>query len=414
MLFRVSLARAILVLFILFSFSACGDGASNNSNNPIAVQDRVVDKNNTISPTVEIKRKKLAYLASSDSSYSNLGLKKDRVEIWENGMRTDGGEGSYEWWYCDYIFSDGTVVNVAFYTKLLFDTYGAETPLATINIIYPYGRVVNDKIVLYGQKIDASTNYADVHIGKSYLTYTNGNYKLHYEHNGIVFDAQMNSTTPMWRPNTGHIYFGESEEKYFAWLPAQPSSDVTATLEYKGNKKSLLGEGYHDHNWGNSPIDKNINNWYWGRATVGEYRVIFSDIIAEEKYNNERIPIMMISKNGNILDLNSTIEVEHKDVVTDKQTKKLYANKLYFSQKDKEGRIYTIRSIRKNDMAFIDIDKLTHSLIFMGNYPTYLRSLSEVELVVRELDGSEKSYKGVGIIEQVSFNYEVVDTLKGS
>ena len=36
-----------------------------------------------------------------DLHYQKMGLKKGEVEIWEDGLRTDGSKGSYEWWYFD-------------------------------------------------------------------------------------------------------------------------------------------------------------------------------------------------------------------------------------------------------------------------------------------------------------------------
>ncbi|HMA37832.1 MAG TPA: hypothetical protein VKY74_25495 [Chloroflexia bacterium] len=40
----------------------------------------------------------LAHLVSSPQEYALLGLKKGQIAPWEDGMRTDGGKGTYEWW----------------------------------------------------------------------------------------------------------------------------------------------------------------------------------------------------------------------------------------------------------------------------------------------------------------------------
>ena len=39
--------------------------------------------------------------ADDDFHYQKLGLTRNKVEIWEDGMRTDGSKGTYEWWYFD-------------------------------------------------------------------------------------------------------------------------------------------------------------------------------------------------------------------------------------------------------------------------------------------------------------------------
>ena len=41
--------------------------------------------------------KKHAWLASTAGEYEKLGLKKGVPEHWEDGLRTDGSKGSYEW-----------------------------------------------------------------------------------------------------------------------------------------------------------------------------------------------------------------------------------------------------------------------------------------------------------------------------
>jgi len=404
----------ISLISIALVFNACGGGGTTNN---ITDNDTLLEQNNSreeisqseINETVSVENKKLAYIASSDEDYLKLNLKKNKVEPWEDAMRTNGESGSYEWWYSDFIFSDGTTVAVAFYSKFLFDTYGSSLPLVTINIVYPDGREVSEQdFSEYGKKIDASTSIAEVHVKSSYLTYEEGNYHLYYSKDNITFDAIMVSELPMWRPETGHIYFGD-EGNYFAWLPAQASSTVTATLEENGIKKELTGTGYHDHNWGNSPIHENINNWYWGRAKAGKYTIIFSDIIAEEKYDYERVPIMMVAKGDKILKLNGSIEVERSSLLTDKTTEKSYANRLRFTQKDENGRTYTIESSRKKDIIFVDMNSLP---IETGNRPTYLRSLSDISLIITEINGSKEEYKGLGIIEQMSFNDSVVNSPK--
>ncbi|MBQ8425407.1 MAG: hypothetical protein IJX17_05245, partial [Clostridia bacterium] len=44
-----------------------------------------------------------------------MGLNKNEVEIWEDGMRTDGSKGTYEWWYFDSHYPDGTILVIFFF-----------------------------------------------------------------------------------------------------------------------------------------------------------------------------------------------------------------------------------------------------------------------------------------------------------
>jgi len=50
---------------------------------------------------------KLAMIASSPEDYQRLGLSPTAIAPWEDGARTDGSAGTYEWWYFDAHLADG-------------------------------------------------------------------------------------------------------------------------------------------------------------------------------------------------------------------------------------------------------------------------------------------------------------------
>ncbi len=80
-----------------------------------------------------------------------------------------------------------------------------------------------------------------------------------------------------------------------------PSGEVSATIQYRDEKKELSGSGYHDHNWYNKNILMMFNHWYWARAEVGDYSVILSHLTTTKKYDHVEFPIVMITKNGKIV-----------------------------------------------------------------------------------------------------------------
>ena len=58
--------------------------------------------------------------ADDDFHYQKLGLTRNKVEIWEDGMRTDGSKGTYEWWYFDSSYPDGTKLIIFLFGLLFF------------------------------------------------------------------------------------------------------------------------------------------------------------------------------------------------------------------------------------------------------------------------------------------------------
>ena len=84
---------------------------------------------------------KKAFIASEQSYYDKLGLKKN-VEPWEDALRTDGKEGSFEWWYFDAEYTNGTKVVAIFYTKKLFDIAGPANPSISFEVTFPDGKQI--------------------------------------------------------------------------------------------------------------------------------------------------------------------------------------------------------------------------------------------------------------------------------
>jgi len=384
MIIKTNLKKIIGIFLTLIFLIGCG--SDNNSS-----------KNQTT---------KTAYIASTDAHYQTLGLKKDTVEPWEDGLRTDGKSGSFEWWYSDFLFDDGTSVVVVFYTKLAFDTYGMARPTASISVYYPDGtKAENFYFESIGTDINASKIITDVHVGKSYLTNKNGDYLLHFEKDGLIFDAKMVSNLPMKRPNTGFIYFEEDKSKYFAWLATQISSNVEATLTHKGKTSKFSGLGYHDHNWGNTAMNEIINHWHWGRVTINDYTVVFFEIIANNDFNNSKIPVFLVAKGNKFIEMDSPITVKKTNIITHPSTNKKYAKNITVSQTDSNGTTYSITSQSKKDLTFLDMNRFPFEI---GNSPTYLRSLSDFNLTIIQSNGSKIEQSGQGIIEQMSFDDNIV------
>jgi len=49
-----------------------------------------------------------ARFADKPEDFAKLGIQPGRIEAFEDGMRTEGGPGGYEWWYFDSHLHDGS------------------------------------------------------------------------------------------------------------------------------------------------------------------------------------------------------------------------------------------------------------------------------------------------------------------
>ena len=313
-----------------------------------------------------------------DAHYSKMGLKRGVVEVWEDGLRTSGGPGTYEWWYNDAHFPDGSVLVMIFYTKLPVDVSGNMRPQVTLELTLPDGRKITDEVFAAVEDSHYSTEGCDVKIGSSWIKGDLNRYEMEFHGSQIDARVTLEGNVPAWRSQTGSILFGNNEEEYFAWLPAVPEGKAVADVSLDGKELHLEGSGYHDHNWGNAIMLKLMHHWYWGRAKIGDYNVISAWITAEKKYGYRDFDVFMLAKDGRIIGDNSnhTLKFLPTDEYVDGFTGKPVYNKVVYEYETESGEQYRITYDRRSDIAannFIDllsgIKKLGARLIgFSGSY----------------------------------------------
>jgi hypothetical protein len=355
-----------------------------------------------------------AFLAKDQKYYDRIGITHETA-VREDGMRSSGKEGTFEWWYFDSEFSDGTKIVVDFFTKNKLDMKGPAHPTAAMAIDLPDGRHISKEVSdERGTLIRASRDKCDVKVQNSYIRYREGgNYEVHFTVGDLTYDCLMKPKIAMWRPGTGHWYFGEKKDKYFAWFVALPSAEIKATLTMGKDVRNLKGFGYHDHNWGNEEMNKLMNHWYWSRVIFDDYSIIVCDIISEKKYGYTRLPVIMIAKNGKIIDDNEmATEIIRADTIQHPVTKKFMDNSLTFIQKTSDGTIFKINLKRKGDILvanLLESSDLSAVLILLakliGENPTYIRITGDAALTILD-KGEEKTVMTGDIIwEQMFFGH---------
>lgn len=336
-----------------------------------------------------------------DTHYEKMNLKRDKVEVWEDGSRVDGKRGEYEWWYYDSHYPDGTILVIFFFSKMPINVNGPIKPISTMELTLPDGRKFSEEVHATIAESHYVKDKCDVKIGDCWCQ---GDLK-HYD---VVFKGKMMSarlaldgTIRAWRSQTGSIFFGDNEERYFAWLPAIPEGKAVADITYNGGKKlHLEGSGYHDHNWGNISMMSLMHHWYWGRAKIGDYKVISSWITAEKKYGYKGHDVFMIAKNGEILGDNSnhTLKFLPQDRYVDEYTGKPVYNKVIYEYVTESGEEYRITYDRQGDInktRFVDVlPKPLGLLAKMGGFDGGYLRFTGTASIEKMVDGA--------VVEKVS------------
>jgi predicted secreted hydrolase len=349
-----------------------------------------------------------AFLAKSEADYARLGLKKEQIEPWEDGMRTHGGKGTYEWWYFDAHLNDGSKLVIVFYTKFYTQINKPLKPLVTINHDRADGKTIERMFHAKAGDFSASTEQCDVKIGRNYFRGNLQKYEIHVEIEDLVADITLTRTAPSWRPATGHLYFGEQGEHLFAWLPSVPQGQAEVSIRVGGQSQQFRGVGYHDHNWGNISMLKLMNNWYWARGAIGDYTVIASYITTEKKYGYKTFPVFMLAKNGKIVaDDDSKVHFEISDIYKDAKTRKPVANKVSYTYQA-GGQRYVLTFKRERDILRTMLAEMAGKVQaivarLIGFDGAYLRFVGDLKLARYEGDSLVETQHEEAIWELMYF-----------
>lgn len=270
-------------------------------------------------------------LAGAPEDYERLHMTPD-IQMWEDGMHTDGGCGNFEWWYFDSVLAGGGNLVVSFQTKSLTT---AQLPLMPqISFEYNAGDKRVSKMVMFKpEEFSASKAKADVVIGKNTFKGDLKHYEIHFEADGVSADILLENTIPSWRPKTGYLCFGE--DKYYAWFVGTPEGRVSGTVTIDGETFELSGTGYHDHNWGNCNLPELQHHWYWGRGKIGDYMLINAYNYATKEYGYYNFPVFMLAKDNKILaDDTQYMTFHEEEQLIDEVTGKPYHKRLVYDYND--------------------------------------------------------------------------------
>src|SRR5260370_39229065 len=201
-----------------------------------------------------------ARLGTEPQDYQRFGLRPGEIQPWEDGRRTDGSAGNYEWWYFDAHLDDGAKLVVVFSTKELTDLNKPLSLSVRIDFRLPDGSQRDKLVELDPAKFSASAERCDVRVGENTFAGDLHAYQIHAKVDEIELDITLTGQVPAWRPATAYFLFGEQGEDFFAWLPSVARGKGTAAFGGHGERECSSGLGYHDENLGKHPIHERLHH----------------------------------------------------------------------------------------------------------------------------------------------------------
>ena len=241
------------------------------------------------------------YLGSDNHEIFNESIQPDElgdiVQSWEDGARTDDSKNQFEWWYFDAELDDGSLV-VAYFYKVHFlkDQF-----FIGFNYTSPQKEDFFRLKYFKSNEVSFQSDSCLVMMNKNLFAGNLNKYRIALDpddFDGFGFNLNLQSLVGPYRPQDGIIQAGDD---YFAWLAAVPNGDVDGTITVNGKEKKIKGSGYHDHNWGNTPLQKLFKSWTWFRGKAGPYTVILAELNAVESRGGFDIPILFVADENQVL-----------------------------------------------------------------------------------------------------------------
>lgn len=194
----------------------------------------------------------------------------------------DGYHGSksiidIEWWYFDAVFDNDYSVHVGF---RIYHIKGIGILQQRITIYHKGATVSETRNVEIMKRNMFSKNSPTITVKNKdhaffdkehYEKTKNWRYKIQLDIDNAGVDLIFEGTTQGWKIETDTT----------CWTVPLPKAKVHGKIKLKGKKMGVKGVGYHDHNWGYSPVTVIQNQgWYWGRITAETLHLTWANTIA--------------------------------------------------------------------------------------------------------------------------------------
>lgn len=336
-----------------------------------------------------------------------LGLKAGSVEEWEDGYRAAQAQDStFEWWYFDCQFDDGSTLVVTFSNKPHTDPSGPITPTVLVIRQLPDGTKRHLEPTFAASDFSAATNRCDVRIGPNSVSGDLRTYTLHVETEDITADLTISRAAPSWRPGAGISYFDSAKKHYLAWVVPVPYGTVSATITEAGTTTQRTGSAYHDHNWGNELMGSFLDHWYWGRAHIGDYTLVYVRMTTRGMFGlgQLNLPTLLLAKGESLVtDDMLPLRLETSGDV-DGPGEQTYPTRLEWTWQAERGRIaFTVTN--PTMIEALDMRVPRHGLarvLHAGEHPMYYDFNADLELTI-DLDDLTDHVVGRTLYEKMMF-----------
>ncbi len=200
----------------------------------------------------------------------------------DDAVHIEDTNDQWEWWYFDFTFENGykAAATLHYHNMMMLP----HVPTMQLFIYPPDGP---PKVKLWavrpGQENFAAKERCLIRMGDLIAEDTGEEYRLKMDMNDAGIDVTIKNVIRGWKPGTGVLWSDQERGKETGWIVPVPKGSVQGTLKVDGETIDVRGLAYHDHNWGNCPMEDPFWGWYWGRLFDPNYTLIYGWVVPKEK-----------------------------------------------------------------------------------------------------------------------------------
>ena len=241
-------------------------------------------------------------LAHSEQDYRTLGVRPGEFAAREDRMHVDGSPGTLEWWFMKAEI-DECEVAIGILTAPAFMAELGLVPSTQIAITLPDGRVIEKFAHMAADDLQSLSNDdCAIRLGENlFERLADGRYRARFTAQGVTAEIDLTPTAAPWRPEAGHIIFGEHDENLFGWAIPVPNGHAHVVINGAGLDIDSHGTGYIDRGWMNQPLGDFLHDWDWFHAQLGDYTVLAVNMRFEEQFGYPEQPFLMVYRGAELL-----------------------------------------------------------------------------------------------------------------
>lgn len=235
----------------------------------------------------------------------------------EDGDHYQAEPNFFEWWYFDAGFEDGSHLVAIFHSSLY--NMADHKPMIELRYYLPERPSITAMGRFDRTTYRAVSNRCQVKIGDCLAVDEGDHYQLSLRQGPLAAELTFWPMLPGWKAGTGHLFADPVSGRYFDWVVPLPRARVEGVLILDAQRQDVAGTGYHDHNWGNLYLPSAFRRWTWGRVLVGDWTLIFGDVVGRGT-TPSRVTPFMLARGDEILLATDRIRVNGKALVREPYT----------------------------------------------------------------------------------------------